>query len=58
MKKEKINIAIVGLGNIGVSLYKYLIKFKKQLSQKTNVIPNIIFVSAKNPKKKKRPSYK
>ena len=53
MKKEKINIAIVGLGNIGVSLYKYLIKFKKQLSQKTNVIPNIIFVSAKNPKKKR-----
>ena len=36
-----------------MSLYKYLIKFKKQLSQKTNVIPNIIFVSAKNPKKKR-----
>ena len=29
MKKKKINIAIVGLGNIGINLYKHLITNKK-----------------------------
>ena len=52
--KKKINIAIVGLGNIGSYLYRYLNHNKKELSNKTNVIPNIIFVSAKNIKKKKK----
>ena len=51
--KKKINIAIVGLGNIGSYLYRYLNHNKKELSNKTNVIPNIIFVSAKNIKKKR-----
>lgn len=50
---KKINIAIVGLGNIGSYLYKYLIKNKKILSKKNNCIPNIIFLSAKNIKKKR-----
>ena len=47
MKKD-INIAIVGLGNIGSYLYKYLNKNKNYLTKKTNMIPNIVFVSAKN----------
>ena len=51
--KKKINIAIIGLGNIGSYLYKYLIKNKSQLSKKTNVEPNIIYVSAKNKLKKR-----
>lgn len=54
MKKKKINIAIIGLGNIGTYLYSYLLKNKFQLSQKTNVIPNLIYVSAKNIKKKEK----
>ena len=51
--KKKINIAIIGLGNIGSYLYKYLIKNKSQLSKKTNIEPNIIYVSAKNKLKKR-----
>ena len=50
--KKKLNIAIVGLGNIGSYLYNYLIKNKSILSKKNNCEPNIIFVSAKNIKKK------
>ena len=46
--KNKINIAIVGLGNIGSYLYKYLSKNKSYFFKKTNVIPNILYVSAKN----------
>ena len=45
---NKLNIAIVGLGNIGSYLYKYLQTNKEILSKKNNCIPNIIFVSAKN----------
>jgi len=47
MKNNKLNIAIIGLGNIGSYLYKYLQKNKEILSKKNNCIPNIIFVSAK-----------
>ena len=50
---KKLNIAIVGLGNIGGYLYKYLKTNKKILSKKNNCIPNIIFVSAKNKNKKR-----
>ena len=46
------NIAIVGLGNIGSYLYKYLKTNKEILSKKNNCVPNIIFVSAKNRNKK------
>ena len=54
MKKNKIlNIAIVGLGNIGSYLYKYLQTNKKILSKKNNCVPNIIFVSAKNKNRKR-----
>ena len=45
---KKLNIAIIGLGNIGSYLYKYLNKNKRLLSKKNNCIPNILFVSAKN----------
>ncbi len=53
INKKKINIAIVGLGNIGSFLYRFLIKNKNQLIKKTNVEPNIVYVSAKNIKKKR-----
>ena len=47
------NIVIVGLGNIGSYFYNYLIKNKKILFNKTNTVPNIIFVSAKSLGKKR-----
>jgi len=50
---NKLNIAIVGLGNIGSYLYKYLKTNKKILAKKNNCIPNIIYVSAKNKNKKR-----
>ena len=52
-KKKTLNIAIIGLGNIGSYLYKYLKKNKKILSKKNNCIPNITYVSAKNINKKR-----
>ena len=48
---KKLNIAIIGLGNIGSYLYKYLNNNKKILSKKNNCIPNIIYISAKNRKR-------
>ena len=54
MKENKVlNIAIIGLGNIGTYLYKYLQTNKKILFKKNNCYPNIIFVSAKNRRKKR-----
>ena len=54
MKENKVlNIAIIGLGNIGTYLYKYLQTNKKILFKKNNCYPNIIFVSAKNKNKKR-----
>ena len=50
---KKLNIAIIGLGNIGSYLYKFLKKNKKILSKKNNCIPNIVYVSAKNKKRKR-----
>ena len=50
---NKLNIAIIGLGNIGSYLYRYLLNNKKILSKKNNCIPNIIYVSAKNKKRKR-----
>jgi len=46
--KKNINIAIIGLGNIGSYLYRYLKKNKISLTKKNNTIPNISYVSAKN----------
>tara|TARA_B100000579_G_scaffold312243_1_gene261817 strand:+ start:1517 stop:2812 length:1296 start_codon:yes stop_codon:yes gene_type:complete len=56
MKKKKLNIAIIGFGNIGSYLFKYLNKNKKKLIKKTNVIPNVIFISAKSKSKKRKVS--
>ena len=55
--KKKMNIVIVGLGNIGSYFYEYLKKNKNTLFNKTNTIPNILYVSAKSLKKKKYLKY-
>ena len=54
MKKNKFNIAIIGLGNIGINLYKHLIQNKQSIKKKTNVELNIKYVSAKNKFKKRK----
>jgi homoserine dehydrogenase len=50
---KKLNIAIVGLGNIGSYLFKYLKENQKILMEKNNCIPVIKFISAKNYKRKR-----
>ena len=50
---KKLNIAIIGLGNIGSYLYKYLNNNKKNIAKKNNCIPCISYVSAKNKNKKR-----
>ncbi len=52
-KKKFFNLAIVGLGNIGLNLYRHLIKNKKSIVEKNNVNFDIKYVSAKNKKKKR-----
>ncbi|MBL6857425.1 MAG: homoserine dehydrogenase [Pelagibacteraceae bacterium] len=51
--KKKMNIVVVGLGNIGSYFYNYLRKNKKILFNKTNTEPNIVYVSAKSLGKKR-----
>jgi homoserine dehydrogenase len=50
---KKLKIAIVGLGNIGSYLFKYLNENKKILSKKNNCTPIITYVSARNKKRKR-----
>jgi homoserine dehydrogenase len=50
---KKMNIVIVGLGNIGSYFYDYLKKNKKNLTDKTNTVPNILYVSARSLQKKR-----
>ena len=50
---KKINIAIIGLGNIGSYLFKYLNDKKNFLREKNNCLPVIKYVSAKNKKRKR-----
>ena len=50
---KKLNIALVGLGNIGSYLYKYLNENKKILTEKNNCLPVIKYISAKNKNKKR-----
>ena len=50
---RKLNIAIIGLGNIGCYLFKYLQENKNILARKNNCLPIIKYVSAKNRKKKR-----
>lgn len=50
---RRLNIAIVGLGNIGSYLFKYLNENKKILTEKNNCLPVIKYISAKNKNKKR-----
>ncbi len=50
---RKLNIAIIGLGNIGSYLFKYLNDNKKILTEKNNCLPVIKYVSAKNKRKRR-----
>ena len=54
MKNKKINIALVGFGNIGSYFYKTLINNKKYIFSKTGVVPNIKYISARNNNKKRK----
>ena len=54
MKSKKINIAIVGFGNIGSYFYKTLEKNKKNIFAKTGKEPFVKYVSARNIKKKEQ----
>ena len=53
MFMKKLNIAIVGLGNIGSYLFKYLNDNKKFLTEKNNCLPVVKYVSAKSINKKR-----
>ena len=53
-RNKKINIAIVGLGNIGINLYSHLIKNKKNIIKKNNINFDIKYVSARNKNKKRK----
>ena len=50
---RKINIAIIGLGNIGSYLYRYLNENKKILTEKNNCIPVVKYVAAQNKRKER-----
>ena len=50
---KKLNIAIIGLGNIGCYLFKYLNDNQKILTEKNNCLPVIKYVCAKNKNKKR-----
>ncbi len=52
--KKNFNIAIIGLGNIGTYLFNYLQKNNKILSKKSKVNSKVLYVSAKNIKKKRK----
>tara|TARA_Y100000590_G_C15683692_1_gene1000778 strand:+ start:577 stop:1872 length:1296 start_codon:yes stop_codon:yes gene_type:complete len=54
MNSKKINIAIVGFGNIGSNFYKTLQNNINKISIKTGKIPFVKYISAKNLKKKRK----
>ena len=56
IKKKIFNIAIVGLGNIGLSLFKHLNQNKNSIIEKNNVNFNVKYVSARNKNKKRKVS--
>ena len=51
--KKKINIAVIGLGNIGSYFCNEVLKKKKDILLKTGKNINLLFVSAKNKNKKR-----
>jgi homoserine dehydrogenase len=53
MNNKKINIGIVGLGQIGSRLYKEILAKKNDIKIKTGKNVNIIAISAKNSQKKR-----
>jgi len=53
---NKINIAIVGFGNIGSYFYKNLKKNSKAIGSKTGKFPVVKYISVKNIKKKRKVS--
>ena len=53
MKNNKINIGLVGFGNIGSSFYKILEKNKKRLLNKTGKLPVVKYICAKSLNKKR-----
>ncbi len=55
---RKLNIAIIGLGNIGCYLYNYLIENNKILTEKNNCQPIIKYISAKKRNKKRNIKFK
>ena len=54
MIHKKINIAVVGFGNIGSYFYKTLTKNIKTISIKTGKVPIVKYISAKNINKKRK----
>ena len=52
--KKNINIAIVGLGQIGIYLYNELNLKKNEIEKKTGKKIKIVAISAKNRNKKRR----
>ena len=50
--KNQINIAVIGLGNIGSYFCNEIIKNKKDILIKTGKKLNLLFISAKSKKKK------
>ena len=52
--KNLVNIAIIGLGQIGIYLYNELRSKKKEIERKTGKKINIVAISAKNSNKKRR----
>ena len=50
--RNKINIAVVGLGNIGSYFCKEIINKKNDIYLKTGKNINLLYVSAKNKRKK------
>ena len=54
MPNKKINIAIVGFGNIGSYFYKTLEKNKKKICTKTGKMPVVKYICTKNLNKKRK----
>ena len=52
--KNLVNIAIIGLGQIGIYLYNELRSKKKEIERKTGKKINIVAISSKNKNKKRR----
>ena len=52
--KNKVNIAVIGLGHVGNYLFNELNTKKKDIEQKTGKRINVVAISAKNINKKRK----